>query len=547
MAPNQRHSLTQRVSLPNDFAADVTVSGDVAEDAQGLAGYSATLIDLDSERASLAQDALAQASAAQRDASNPILATLDQVQASVDLARILLPPGQRDSNKMLNVAQQFVEAAQQAGARNNWNMVQTLETSADVSLQDAAQPAGQQQALTERFIHKGVKHDITVDPNSADPFATFKDHSKGQDAGNIVQQVVGGVLNVLALVPGVNVVAAPAAAAWDAAQAGESFNQGNAFGGVLNLGEAVGLGLQVAGNSSLGADVFAGTALVGGTAGIVGGAQRGDTLGILAGILTVASAGAAGAGSLGLVSASEQTVVQNLSTVLGIAAGVTGGTNAIEHGDSTGGLLQILQSLGSAIVANSEAIANAVSNVVQPSQVPPIQVTGSKLVFVGGLGDQSIGGDELVHGAFKAYLHPNGDQSVTNPNVQYFSWDQADQLKAYIQANKGDVTVVAHSWGADTVANVVAGGTSVKQLITLDPVSYIRPDLSAVAANSGQWIDLNAVGGRSFNLPNIVAGIGAPWNTGPNGVATIFKNINTDHGGAGQASFITNLPQYNGK
>ena len=62
-----------------------------------------------------------------------------------------------------------------------------------MSLEIAEQPEGQRAKTTQRFVHKGVKHDITVDPAQADPFATFSDHSKGKDViGAIVEGVVGG-------------------------------------------------------------------------------------------------------------------------------------------------------------------------------------------------------------------------------------------------------------------------------------------------------------------------------------------------------------------
>ncbi len=238
------------MQLNAQWAADVTVNGDVEGDASGLAGFSYHLIDLDPQRTGLLQQAQAQAAAAQTDAGNALLAYLDHAQERVDLALAQLPPDQRN-DKMLGVAQQFVDAARQAVAQNNWNLVQTLETAADVSLQEAAKPAGQRQTLTETFQHKDVKHYITVNPNAANPFASFSDHSQSTGGlGAIIQQVVGVVVNVLAFVPGVNIVAAPLAVAYDAAQAGENFANGNILGGVLSLGSAAGMGLSGLGSAA---------------------------------------------------------------------------------------------------------------------------------------------------------------------------------------------------------------------------------------------------------------------------------------------------------
>ena len=144
---------------------------------------------------------------------------------------------------MLGVAQQFVTAAYAAASANNWNLVQSLETAADVSLQIAAMPVGSRAATTVRFMHESVKHDVTVDPNAADPFASFTDHSKGQDlAGAIVEGVVGVVVNILAVIPVTAPVFAPIAVAWDVAEAGKNFAEGNVLGGFLSLAAAAGTG-----------------------------------------------------------------------------------------------------------------------------------------------------------------------------------------------------------------------------------------------------------------------------------------------------------------
>lgn len=245
MPPGQRHALTRRVPLGGQYAADVTVTGD-AGDLRSLAGFGYTVVDTDPDRTrlvALAQGQVADAAGA-RAAGNELLAVLDEAQARVDVAYAGLPAGAR-TDKMLGVTQQFVDAGRGTAAAGNWNLVQTFETAADVSLRIAAQPEGSRTALTERFMHEKVKHDITVDPNSADPFATFKDHSKGQDAlGAIVQGVVGVAINLATLIPGSQGFTVPLAVAWDAGQAGKNFADGNVFGGVLSLGAAAGGGLR---------------------------------------------------------------------------------------------------------------------------------------------------------------------------------------------------------------------------------------------------------------------------------------------------------------
>jgi hypothetical protein len=90
----------------------------------------------------------------------------------------------------------------------------------------------------------------------------------------------------------------------------------------------------------------------------------------------------------------------------------------------------------------------------------------------------------------------------------------------------------------DTAASVVASGVKVATLVTLDPVSYSRPNLSAVAANAGQWLDYQATGGGLVNSPNIIAGLGSSWINAPVGFANTVTSVNLDHGGI--ASGVTN-------
>ena len=173
-------------------------------------------------------------------------------------------------------------------------------------------------------------------------------------------------------------------------------------------------------------------------------------------------------------------------------------------------------------------------------------VTGAfSYAFASGLGSRSsgptlsqgTGGTAFVGGFFDYWTHgPVYDQYLEyirlNPGAgaAYFTWDQGGALASWIDANGGAVSVIGHSYGGDTAASVVAAGHGVNSLTTVDPVGWTRPSYSAVAANSGSWTNLNAVGG-GWSTPNIIAGIGGAWNSGPSGYATIFRNINQDHAG----------------
>ena len=51
-----------------------------------------------------------------------MLAALDTAQEEVDLARLKLPAGGRDGDKMLQVAQRFIDNARWAQGQGNWNL-----------------------------------------------------------------------------------------------------------------------------------------------------------------------------------------------------------------------------------------------------------------------------------------------------------------------------------------------------------------------------------------------------------------------------------------
>ena len=388
MSPDQRQAVSASVAI-GQYVATITITGDV-NDAGGLAGFSYSLSDTDPGRTALIVLAQAAAQRGVADAGNELLAFLDNAQARVDVAYANLPANAR-TDRMLSVAQRFVDAAYQAAQAGNWNLVQTLETAADVSLQIAAMPEGSRHALTERFRHKKTTHDITVDPNAADPFASFTDHSKGEDViGAIVEAVVGVIINILAIIPITAPVFAPLAVAWDVAQAGKNFAQGNILGGFLSLGAAAGVGLagldiaaqgaaqgsfyaeaasftngfagslgftgvqavaatgttaaiaEVTATAQLGQTILSGAALIGGASGIAQSAGRGDWLGIAAGALQVA-AGVAG----GLISTRviDGNLARTITAGFGLTAAGTSAADAFKNGDLAGGLATSLNLL----------------------------------------------------------------------------------------------------------------------------------------------------------------------------------------------------------
>jgi RHS repeat-associated protein len=150
---------------------------------------------------------------------------------------------------------------------------------------------------------------------------------------------------------------------------------------------------------------------------------------------------------------------------------------------------------------------------------PTFQEGKGGVAFVGGFFDKTIHGPLLQ--AYEAYA---GDKA-------YFQWYESEALGQWIDANGGNASVIGHSYGADMAAEVVAAGHSVNALRTVDPVGWTRPNFANVAANSGSWVNYNAVGGGA-TWPNFVAGIGGAWNNAPSSfLGFAHRNVTYDHAG----------------
>lgn len=96
-----------------------------------------------------------------------------------------------------------------------------------------AQPADDKHTVSKRVtLPDGELYAVTMDASGK---IVYEHVHTGDGILGFIEQAVGVVLNVLAFVPGVNVVAAPLAVAWDLGQAGKDFANGNYLGGVLGV------------------------------------------------------------------------------------------------------------------------------------------------------------------------------------------------------------------------------------------------------------------------------------------------------------------------
>jgi len=161
---------------------------------------------------------------------------------------------------------------------------------------------------------------------------------------------------------------------------------------------------------------------------------------------------------------------------------------------------------------------------VQPTAKP--NITGSdKTAFVGGAADDTFGAG-VVRAKYEAFIR---DPANSAGSARYFEWTDADALSTYVADNQGRVTIVAHSYGADEAAHLVAGGMQVYKLVTVDPVGWTRPNMQSIANNAVIWNNFDSSGSLWGSWNNAVATFGGAWNSRPNGFATSHKSSSLDH------------------
>lgn len=147
------------------------------------------------------------------------------------------------------------------------------------------------------------------------------------------------------------------------------------------------------------------------------------------------------------------------------------------------------------------------------------KILGEKAAFVGGAGDRRKGTMyQMYQNAIK--------QKV---DAVYFEWTEDKELAKWIDSNQDyNLTVVGHSYGGDTAAEIVAKGHYVDKLKTVDPVGWTRPNFENVRKYSGLWVNYNSVGtGITWN--NFIATIGRAYNAVPEKHADMYFNEKYDH------------------
>lgn len=112
----------------------------------------------------------------------------------------------------------------------------------------------------------------------------------------------------------------------------------------------------------------------------------------------------------------------------------------------------------------------------------------------------------------------------------YFEWHQHAAIRDWLFSDpKKPTLVIAHSYGASTIARLIAQGNRVTELVTLDPVSWRKPDGVLLRRYCGHWRNYVAMDTRP-NFANLVARAGGWWQHWPQEFAHQHIEVAADHG-----------------
>lgn len=239
---------------------------------------------------------------------------------------------------------------------------------ASIALQIAAEDPANRQDMTVT-----IHNDATGNPTQITVF-TGGGSSIHDVAPNVFQEVLSGISTVvsIAAVLSGNVYVYFAAAALDAAEAGEDFSESQILPGILSLAQAVAAGITAgAGGTSLttpppvAAQVInAAVQGVGGVYGVVQSAETGNALGILAGALEAAAAGATG---IEIEEGGDtQKTLNAIATVLGRVGLATSVASDFASGNLGQGLIDSLNLYLPAVAQEYVKYLNNSGQVLQP-------------------------------------------------------------------------------------------------------------------------------------------------------------------------------------
>ena len=248
---------------------------------------------------------------------------------------------------LLEVSQQFDDLGAYNTSIGNSGQATLSYAAARVALNIAGEAPGSRADMSEKVAVNGHETEVTVfasATNTSD--ATFHDIDPG--IGGILETIGVAILNVAAIAfPETGLPYAAAAA--DAAVAGQDFANGQILDGILQLASAAGsFEIGLGGGNPLDAATQTGRIIdtaaegVGGVYGAVQSAQNGDPLGVLAGALEATAAVASG---IGKYDPSVADFANKVSAGLSSASVALSVSDAFAKGNLAGGLISSLNAV----------------------------------------------------------------------------------------------------------------------------------------------------------------------------------------------------------
>jgi pimeloyl-ACP methyl ester carboxylesterase len=109
-------------------------------------------------------------------------------------------------------------------------------------------------------------------------------------------------------------------------------------------------------------------------------------------------------------------------------------------------------------------------------------------VFIGG------GFDDWISGIVKSY---EANYRALNPTLhsRYFSWTESINISNYLLfevAKVAHITVIGHSYGADTAFAVLSKNRGADVLISIDPVGRFKTPWTQISNSAAQWLNVRA-------------------------------------------------------
>ncbi len=166
-----------------------------------------------------------------------------------------------------------------------------------------------------------------------------------------------------------------------------------------------------------------------------------------------------------------------------------------------------------------------------------IKTAGSQEAF------RTVDFDYVIASAHAAKSHIvetyAGDYAALNPDleVRYFSWtesiDIANHLFAIPQA--AHVTIVGHSYGADTAFSVMKNARTIDVLISIDPVGRFKVPWSTTRSSALKWLNVRAEpDAKTKTTDDTIAWVGGKYTRPPArgeaGAPDVSHIVNATHG-----------------